>query len=250
MVTDRPGRVAGKVALVTGSAGGIGAATARLLCAQGARVLLTDIEPATVRSVAEQLRDEGYAALAVGLDVSDESDWRAAVSAAESEFGTVTVLVNNAGLCRPGGVTETSRQVWDEVIAVNQVGVFLGMRAVIPGMCQHGGGSIINISSINGLVGSPTGAAYHAAKGAVRLLTKQAAVEYGPYGVRVNSIHPGVISTPMNAGMDMSERIRVTPLGRPGRAEEVAAAVLFLASDESSYITGTELVVDGGFTAR
>lgn len=227
----------------------MGEAIARLFAAEGACVMLADIDAASAKRVADNLCYMGFSAAAVGLDVSDEAKWHAAMEAAERQFGTVKVLVNNAGQYLTGGAVDTTRDDWDQIIGVNQLGVWLGMRAALPGMCEHGGGSIINISSINGLVGSPTGIAYHAAKGAVRLMTKQVAVEYGRYGVRANSVHPGVIHTTMNATMDLSDRIQLTPLGRGGRPEEIAAAVLFLASDESSYITGTELVVDGGFTA-
>jgi NAD(P)-dependent dehydrogenase (short-subunit alcohol dehydrogenase family) len=247
-MADR-GRVQGKVAIVTGAARGQGAAEARLLAQEGADVLLGDVRDSDLTSTTAELRAAGHDVHHAHLDVTSLESWQAAVSGAEEAFGPVTILVNNAGIYELGGAESADMEEWERVIAVNQTGVFLGMKTVIPSMRRAGGGSIVNISSVHGLVGSPNGIAYHASKGAVRLMTKQAAVEYGPERIRVNSIHPGVIHTPMNAGFDLSELVADTPLRRGARPEEMAAAVLFLASDEASFVTGAELAVDGGMTA-
>ena len=243
------GRVAHKVAIVTGAARGQGAAEARLLAQEGARVVLGDTRDEELASTASSLRDAGHDVRAMHLDVTSQESWREVVRSAEEAYGPVTVLVNNAGIYELGGAESAELEEWHRVIAVNQTGTFLGMKAVIPSMRRGGGGSIVNISSVHGLIGSPHGIAYHASKGAVRLMTKQAAVEYGPEGIRVNSLHPGVIHTPMNAGFDLSELIAGTPLRRGARPEEMAMAVLFLASEEASFITGAEIAVDGGMTA-
>jgi NAD(P)-dependent dehydrogenase (short-subunit alcohol dehydrogenase family) len=241
--------VAHKVAIVTGAARGQGAAEARLLAQEGARVVLGDTRDEELASTASSLRDAGHDVRAMHLDVTSQEGWRDVVRSAEEAYGPVTVLVNNAGIYELGGAESAELEEWHRVIAVNQTGTFLGMKAVIPSMRRGGGGSIVNISSVHGLIGSPHGIAYHASKGAVRLMTKQAAVEYGPEGIRVNSLHPGVIHTPMNAGFDLSELIADTPLRRGARPEEMAMAVLFLASEEASFITGAEIAVDGGMTA-
>jgi cyclopentanol dehydrogenase len=189
---------------------------------------------------------------AVHLDVTRAADWRAAVETCEREFGGLDILVNNAGIARMGGVDDTTEEEWDAVININQKGVWLGMKAGVPAMRRRGGGSIVNISSIYGLIGSPGMAAYHSSKGAVRLLTKSAAVQYAQEKIRVNSIHPGVIRTPMTEEVPQSvlqPSIEMTPMKRAAQPEEVGWAVLFLASDEASFVTGAELVVDGGYTA-
>jgi cyclopentanol dehydrogenase len=189
---------------------------------------------------------------AVHLDVTRTADWRAAVETCEREFGGLDILVNNAGIARMGGVDDTTEEEWDAVININQKGVWLGMKAGVPAMRRRGGGSIVNISSIYGLIGSPGMAAYHSSKGAVRLLTKSAAVQYAQEKIRVNSIHPGVIRTPMTEEVPQSvlqPSIEMTPMKRAAQPEEVGWAVLFLASDEASFVTGAELVVDGGYTA-
>ena len=194
---------------------------------------------------------------ALRLDVTQEADWQAAVELAEREFGRLDILVNNAGIADLSGVEETSQEVWDRVLSVNQTGVWLGMKTAIPAMRRAGGGSIINISSILGLVGSGGSAAYGATKGAVRLLTKTGALQYASENIRVNSIHPGVILTPMleellpqTAREALQADSGFTPLGRIGTPEDIAYGVLYLASDESSFVTGSELVIDGGATAR
>jgi len=244
------GRLDGKVAIISGAARGQGEAEAVLFAREGARVLLGDVLDGEGKAVAERI---GAAALYTHLDVTDEVAWRDALALAESRFGRVDVLVNNAGIVRIAPLEETSLADYMEVIRVNQVGVFLGMRAVIPAMRRAGGGSIVNISSIDGLVGMSYGAAYVSSKFAVRGLTKTAALELGSLGIRVNSIHPGGVDTPMVRGVGVDPQatgaFSNVPLGRIGRPEEIARLALFLASDESSYSTGSEFIADGGLTA-
>jgi len=241
------GRLNGKVALITGAARGQGATEAALFAAEGARVFLTDV-----------LDQDGAAtAAAVGgsyrhHDVADEAGWRETVDWVVAEAGRLDVLVNNAGIFRVVPMLDTTVDLWHRIMDVNALGVFLGMRAAAPAMVASGGGSIVNISSIAGMHASPTAFAYGASKWAVRGMSKSAAVELAPSGVRVNSVHPGIIDTEMitEVGDDWREVLTPRiPLGRPAAAEEVARLVLFLASDESSYCTGHEYVVDGGIIA-
>ncbi len=249
-------RLEGKVALISGGARGMGAAEARLFAREGARVVIGDLLEEEGRQVEAQIGEAGGHALFLRLDVTSESDWRTAVTAAVSRFGKLDILVNNAGVGGGGGmVEETTVDAWDRVMDINAKGVFLGTKAAIPEMRRAGGGSIINISSIWGLVGSGGASAYHASKGAVRLLTKATAIQYAGEGIRANSVHPGPIETPMTEAMRSDpERNRSwlsgTPLGRWGEPDDVAYGVLFLASDESSFMTGSELVIDGGWTAQ
>jgi NAD(P)-dependent dehydrogenase (short-subunit alcohol dehydrogenase family) len=248
-------RLAGKVALITGGAGGIGGATARLFVKEGARVALGDIREEAGRRLAEALAGEDRRAIFVRLDVTQEEDWKKAVEATLEAFGRLDILVNNAGIAMRKGVQGTSLSDWEKTMAVNATGVFLGMKAVVDVMKRNGGGSIINISSIYGLVGSAGRIPYHASKGAVTVVTKAAALELAPYGIRVNSVHPGFIDTPMTAPLLADERTRqwmlnATPIGRIGRPEDVAYGILYLASDEASFVTGSELVIDGGYTAQ
>jgi cyclopentanol dehydrogenase len=247
-------RLKGKVALVSGAARGQGEAEARLFASEGARVALGDVLDAQTARVAEEInrRAGNRVAVAVHLDVTRGLDWRAAVERCERDFGGLDILVNNAGIYRTGGLEDTSEEDWDAIVAVNQKGVWLGMKSAVPAMRKRGGGSIINISSIYGMIGSAGSTAYHGTKGAVRIITKSAAVQYAPENIRVNSIHPGVIKTPMLEELteeQLAEVTAVAPMKRAGSPEEVAWAVLFLASDESSFVTGAELVVDGGYTA-
>jgi 3alpha(or 20beta)-hydroxysteroid dehydrogenase len=242
------GRLAGKVAIVTGAARGQGEAEARLFAAEGARVVVADVLDAEGEAVA---KDIGDAAHFVHLDVSSEDDWADAVAAAEA-MGPLTVLVNNAGILRFTALADTSLDEYLQVVMVNQVGTFLGMRAAIDPMREAGGGSIVNISSIDG-IGSKNGlVAYSSSKGAVRAMTKTAALELGQFGIRVNSVHPGGVWTPMIGDVPPEQfdlGHQHLPLQRASRPEEIAAMVLFLASDEASYCTGGEFVVDGGWLA-
>jgi NAD(P)-dependent dehydrogenase (short-subunit alcohol dehydrogenase family) len=244
------GRLDGKVALISGAARGMGECEARLFAREGAKVVLGDVLEEQGRQVAKEI---GAAATFVRLDVTLENDWQKAVEAAERTYGKLDILVNNAGIVRMAPLDETSLEAWNEVINVNQTGVFLGMKHAIPAMRRAGGGSIINISSVAGIVGLPGIPAYQASKGAVRLLTKNAAIQYAKDKIRVNSIHPGRIETPMTANLSPERQqlvLSMTPMGRDGKPEEVAYGVLYLASDEASFVTGAELVIDGGFTAR
>jgi len=248
------GRLAGKVALISGGARGQGEAEGRLFVKEGAVVVLGDILVEAGQQVAADIVAQKGQATFVKLDVTQEADWQQAVETAVRTYGKLDILVNNAGIFRTEGVEATSLELWNQVIAVNQTGVWLGMKCAIPAMRQAGGGSIVNISSGAGIVGSGFAAAYHGTKGAVRILTKTAAVEYAREGIRINSVHPGVVDTEMIRGTlnqeGMQGAIRAHPLGRMGTAEDIAYAVLFLASDEASYITGAELVIDGGYTAQ
>jgi cyclopentanol dehydrogenase len=250
-------RLGGKVALISGGARGMGAAEARLFAREGARVVVGDVLEVEGRSVeAEIVAKSGQAAF-VKLDVTSEADWQHAVATAESRFGRLDILVNNAGI---GGVTsrveDTTLEAWERVMAVNTTGVFLGTKAALPAMRRAGGGSIINISSQLGLVGfDDSTPQYTASKGAVRVLTKTTALQYARERIRCNSVHPGPIVTPMTERRraDPATRERMLariPLGRYGEAEEVAYAVLYLASDEASFVTGSELIIDGGWTAQ
>jgi len=248
-------RLEGKVALISGGARGMGAEEARIFAREGAKVIIGDISEDEGKAVKAQIAEAGGQALFVRLDVTEESDWTNAVNQAVSRFGKLDILVNNAGISSRAFTDDTAIDAWDKIMEVNSKGVFLGTRAAVPKMLEAGGGSIINISSIMGLVGSAGGhPAYNASKGAVRIFSKAMAVRHGKDDIRVNSVHPGFMP-PMASGIayDQEQRrgsLEQTPLGREGRIEEVANAVLFLASDEASYITGAELAVDGGFTAK
>lgn len=235
------GRVEGKVALISGGARNIGAASARALVAEGAKVVIGDLLDEEGKALADEL---GEAARYVHLDVTSDEDWRAAVALAVAEFGKLDVLFNNAGIFNGGMLQRYKRALWQEMLDVNLTGPFLGMRAATDEMIAAGGGSIINTSSIEGLRGTPWAHGYVASKWGLTGLTKSAAMELAPHGIRVNSLHPGRISTPATDAMP--EDLIPIPLGRPGRPEEVAAFVVFLASDESSFATGSEFVVDGG----
>jgi 3alpha(or 20beta)-hydroxysteroid dehydrogenase len=240
------GRLDGKVALISGAARGQGAAEARLFVAEGARVLLGDVLDAEGKEVAAELGD---AAAFTHLDVTDEDSWRAAVDDAESRFGPIDVLVNNAGVLSFGPIDQIELAEFQRVLQVNLQGVFLGIKSVVPSMERAGGGSIVNTSSSAGLQGLPMLGSYVASKWGVRGLTKTAAADLGHRGIRVNSVHPGGVDTPMIAGSDTTGRsYQRLPIPRIGNADEVARAVLFLASDEASYTTGAELAIDGGVT--
>ncbi len=249
------GRMEGKVALVTGGALGMGKAHSQLLAKEGAKVVVTDVKEKEGKAVVEGIKQAGGEATFLKHDVSKESEWKAVVDKAIGEFGKVDVLVNNAGILVLKNCKDTSVDEFDRVMNINVKGVFLGCKHILPAMQKAGGGSIVNISSIYGLIGAPGGVAlaYQASKGAVRILTKSVAAEYAAYDIRANSIHPGLIATPMTSDITESAELNEmvlgpTILGRAGKPEEVANAILFLASDESSYVNGAEIVVDGGYT--
>jgi 3alpha(or 20beta)-hydroxysteroid dehydrogenase len=246
------GRVAGKVAVITGAAQGMGAAYARALADEGARVAIADINADAGQRLAAELREAGCAASYHDLDVTDPAAWREIVAGVVQNHGPIDVLVNNAGIqVRSLGV-EADDDEWAKVIAVNQHGVFLGMRAVIPVMLRNGGGSIVNVASVAALVGLAGSIPYQASKSAVLGLTRGAAVSYGPDNIRVNAICPGLVVTAMtqSASPAAVDALKAQiPLRRDGRPDEISAAVVFLASDESSYITGVALPIDGGFVA-
>ncbi|MFJ5860208.1 glucose 1-dehydrogenase [Pseudarthrobacter sp. NPDC092439] len=237
-------RVIDKVALVTGGARGIGAAVAARLHGEGARVVIADVLDEEGKKTAERL---GSGALYVHLDVTSPQEWEAAVKAAVEAFGALNILVNNAGIVNFASIEEYTLDQWNAVIAVNLTGTFNGIKAAIPALKQSTGGSIVNISSIAGLRGYEQIPGYTASKFGVRGLTKSVALDLGRYGIRANSVHPGVISTPMTAGLEM-DMSRVA-IGREGHPGEVANLVLYLASNESSFVTGAEFVIDGGDTA-
>ena len=249
-------RLEGKVAFISGGSRGMGAEEARLFAKEGAKVVIGDVLEDEGQRLAAQIGEEGGEALFVGLDVTSEAQWQAAIAATVARFGKLDVLVNNAGISGHGTVENTTVEDWDRVMDINAKGVFLGTKVAIPEMRRSGGGSIINISSQLGIVGVDNSSPqYQASKGAVRLLTKATAIQYAGENIRANSVHPGPIVTPMTeSGRADPNRNQVTlsriPLGRYGEAEDVAYGVLFLASDESSFMTGSELVIDGGWIAQ
>ena len=245
-------RLQDKVAIITGAARGMGASEARIFANEGAKVILADIQVEDGQSVTNEINDAGGTAIFVEMDVSSKADWDRTIEAAISNFSKINILVNNAGIIERDSLEETTEETWDKIMAVNAKGVFLGTKAVIPHMRAAGGGSIVNISSISGMisVGYP---AYNSSKGAIRVFTKCAAVELARDNIRVNSIHPGTIWTSMSTykrAFTREERAKTIPMQRVAEPEEIAYPALFLASDESSYITGSELVIDGGATAE
>ena len=265
----QPGkRLVGKVAIVTGGASGIGAETARVFAQHGAKVLLTDSNAALGKSVAEEIAGSGGTAAFASQDVCDEALWAKIVAQAEKSYGRLDILCNIAGISGRDPklniqtsvtagprLAEQTLEQWNRVMEINATGVFLGTKAAIPAMQRAGGGSIVNISSICGIVGSHANAAYHASKGAVRIFSKAAAIQYAPDKIRVNSVHPGFVDTPMtkpgHSNPDVAQqRLAATPLGRFGTPADIAAGCLYLASDDASWVTGIELVIDGGMTAN
>ena len=247
-------RLEGKVALISGGARGMGAAEARLFASEGAKVVLGDVLESEGQQVEAEIAEAGGEAVFVHLDVTSETDWQQAVDTAVERFGGLHILVNNAGIWDGGNVETQTVEGWDRTMDINAKGVFLGTKAAIPAMRESGSGSIVNISSTAGITGSAGSTAYNASKGAVRILTKSTAVQYAAEGIRCNSVHPGPIDTQMirEAFPDddvRNARISVLPMGRMGEMDDVAKGVLFLASDEASYMTGSELVIDGGATA-
>jgi len=248
------GRLTGKVALISGASRGQGAAEARLFAREGASVVAGDILEEEGQQLVQDIRKSGGKATFVKLDVTSESDWKTAVDTALNNYGKLNIVVNNAGILSLTGVEETTLETWNRVLAINATGVFLGMKNSIAALRKSGGGSIINISSIWGITGVGASIAYQASKGAVRTMTKSAAMQYAKEGIRVNSVHPGIITTPMvTEGVPDEMRqmiVAATPMGREGQPEEVANVVLFLASDEASFVTGAEYLVDGGYIAQ
>lgn len=251
------GRLTGKIALITGAASGIGWVTADLFAQEGAIVILTDRAVDTLHQRVSSLQGPGDRHRAIALDVTSEEDWMRAMPEIERDFGRLDVLVNNAGIGYFRSIAETTFQEWRDILAVNLDSVFLGTKHALPLLTRSGKGSIINVSSIRGQVAGPNVAAYSASKAGVRLFTKSTAIECAAAGngVRANSVHPGVIETPMSAqALDdpakLEKSLERIPIGRLGKAAEIASAIVFLASDESSYMTGSELTIDGGYTAQ
>jgi len=249
-------RLEGKVAFISGGSRGMGAVEAIMFAAEGASVAIGDVREEEAQKVVEQINETGGRAIFLPLDVTREDQWNSAIAATVSEFGKLDILVNNAGIGGTSMIEDTTVEQWDRVMDINAKGVFLGTKAAIPEMRRAGGGSIINISSQLGLVGMDISSPqYQASKGAVRLLTKSTAIQYAKEGIRANSVHPGPVNTPLTElrrGDPEIQRIMLSriPMGRYGESAEIAYGVLFLASDESSFMTGSELVMDGGWTAQ
>ena len=248
-------RLEGKVALITGGSRGQGATEAELFVKEGARVVIADILEPEGNAVVAQIREGGGDASFIRLDVTSEDDWRDAVEFTLNTYGRLDILINNAAIYKRTPIVQTRLDEWNQIMDINSTGVFLGTKHAVPAMQKSGGGSIINISSTAGLVGSERGSAYGASKGSVRLFTKYTAIQHAGDGIRANSIHPGPIDTEMikeniSTPEDRAESEARVPLGRIGTVMDVAYGALFLASDESSFMTGAELVIDGGVTAR
>lgn len=242
-------RYEGRVALITGGASGIGKETAKRIAAEGGTVVIADLQDDAGAAVVTEIQSHGGSASFVHLDVTSEDGWAAAVATVLDRHGRLDVLVNNAGIGDTEPLEVTTSQTWDKVVAVTQTSVFLGMKAAAAALKASGNGAVVNISSMYGIVGSGVSPAYHAAKGAVRLLTKTTALGWAKEGVRVNSVHPGFIDTPILGETDRDALIAGTPMGRLGRPEEIAALIAFVASDDASFATGAEFVADGGYTA-
>ncbi len=248
-------RLEGKTAIVTGASNGMGASEARLFASEGATVIACDIDSSPGESLVDDLCEAGGNAKYVHCDVTSESDWINMVETVQTEHGGLDILVNNAGISSTSVDDNLDTEAWHRIMGVNSTGVFLGTKTAAETMKDQGGGAIVNISSIMGFVGGGYGhPAYHASKGAVRIFTKAMAVKYGPFGIRVNSVHPGfmppMVSSNHAVAGDRDRYISQTPLRRTGKTSEVAYGVLFLSSDEASFITGTELVIDGGYIAQ
>ena len=246
-------RLAGKVAIITGGASGIGEGHALLFAREGAKVVISDIQEDLGANVVAAIKAEGGEAIFVRQDVTSEADWTNLIKATIDQYGELTTLVNNAGVANLEGVEDETLEGFNRVVAICQTGVWLGMKAAMPELKKSGNGAIVNISSLYGIMGTPSMVAYHGAKGAVRLMTKSAGLEYAKQGVRINSVHPGIIKTPL-AGTLSDEYIKmiteVTPMGRMGEPADIATMSLFLCSDEANFITASEFVVDGGWGAQ
>ena len=252
-------RVKGKVAIITGGAGGLGKAQTLLLAKEGAKVVITDIDEVRGKSVVEEVKGQGGKAIFIKHDVTSEIQWSRVISETLEQFGKLDILVNNAGVMFLKNIEDTSLDEWRWLMSINLDGVFLGTKYAIGAMKKSGGGSIINMSSTSGIVSVPNGPAYCASKGGVRIFTKAVALECSKaglnYNIRVNSVHPGLTKTPMTEGIrndeDLTrEAMSLHPIGRFGEPEDIAYGVLYLASDESAFMTGAELVIDGGWTAQ
>jgi len=247
------GRLDGKVAIITGAASGQGALEVKMFAGEGAKVVATDVQEDLLKDVVDEVKKEGGDVLAIKLDVTSEAEWKDVVNKTVETYGKLDILVNNAGIFIGGNAEETTLDKWDKVMHVNATGTFLGIKYAIPEMRKAGGGSIVNISSISGILGFGA-AAYNASKGAIRTLTKNVAADYAKDNIRVNSIHPGVVVTPMSEPLlDVPETRKsledMTPLPRLGEPKDIAYGALYLASDETSFMTGSELIIDGGVVA-
>jgi len=245
-------RLSGKIALISGASSGLGAAQARLFASEGAKVVIGDVQTDLGNSVVADIKGSGGEAIFVSLDVTDESSWKAAVASAKTTFGRLTTLVNNAGIFHPGGIEGETLDGWSKTIAVNQTGVYLGMKAAVPALLESGNAAIVNISSLFGIIGSPNAISYHASKGAVRVMSKAAALEFAKRGIRVNTIFPGQIQTPILGDItpEQDKAFKaLIPMGVVGQPIDIAYASLYLCSDEAKYVTGAELIVDGGWAA-
>lgn len=248
-------RLNSKVAIITGAAGGMGKADALLFAKEGAKVVITDLQEEKIQEVVKEIEALGGEAIGLKHNVASEEDWVSVVDAAIAKFGQINILVNNAGISDAVPFLDQTVERWERTMTVNVTSIFLGQKYVIPHMIEAGGGSIVNISSIAGLTGGSGAGPYTASKGAVRMLTKATAVDYAKHNIRANSIHPGYIETPMTVDLMKDEQmvqwfLMQTPLPRLGKPEDIAQGVLFLVSDESSYITGVELPIDGGYYAK
>jgi NAD(P)-dependent dehydrogenase (short-subunit alcohol dehydrogenase family) len=245
-------RLSGKIALISGGSSGLGAAQAKLFASEGAKVVIGDVQTDLGNSVVASIEDSGGEAIFVSLDVTNESSWKAAVASARTAFGGLTTLVNNAGIFHPGGIEGETLDGWSKTIAVNQTGVYLGMKTAVPALLESGNAAIVNISSLFGIIGSPNAISYHASKGAVRVMSKAAALEFAKRGIRVNTIFPGQIQTPILGDItpEQDKAFKaLIPMGVVGQPIDIAYASLYLCSDEAKYVTGAELIVDGGWAA-
>jgi NAD(P)-dependent dehydrogenase (short-subunit alcohol dehydrogenase family) len=245
-------RLSGKIALISGASSGLGAAQAKLFASEGAKVVIGDVQTGLGNSVVADIKGSGGEAIFVSLDVTNESSWKAAVATVRTAFGGLTTQVNNAGIFHPGGIEGETIDGWSKTIAVNQTGVYLGMKTAVPALLESGNAAIVNISSRFGIIGSPNAISYHASKGAVRVMSKAAALEFAKRGIRVNTIFPGQIQTPILGDItpELDKAIKASiPMGVVGQPIDIAYASLYLCSDEAKYVTGAELIVDGGWAA-
>jgi len=247
------GRLDGKVAIITGAASGQGALEAKMFAKEGAKVVANDVQEDNLKAVVEEINKDGGEALAIKHDVTSEAEWKDVISKTVEAYGTLNILVNNAGVFIAGTAEEATLDTWNKVMNINAAGTFLGIKYAIPEMRKAGGGSIVNISSISGILGFGA-AAYNASKGAIRTLTKNVAADFAKDNIRVNSIHPGVVVTPMTEPLLNVQETRksledMTPLPHFGEPKDIAYGALYLASDETSFMTGSELIIDGGVVA-